>query len=275
MIEQVLMNLVVNARDAMPSGGRLLIRTETVKLADLAGFTSPDARKGHFALMTVFDNGTGMSEETLKHVFEPFFTTKEVGKGTGLGLATVFNILKRHEGWIELDSQVGVGTAARVYLPLHLGVPNAKPKAEAEPTVSTGKETILLAEDDASVRSVAERVLHKAGYRVLQAENGQQALERWASHKGRIDLLLTDMIMPEGLTGLDLAQRLRRQKPGLKVIIMSGYVSSENSQGIAADDGIFYLSKPFETDTLTNLVRRRLDEENAASHFEPGLGRKF
>jgi PAS domain S-box-containing protein len=274
MIEQVIMNLVVNSRDAMPSGGRLLIRTDTVKVADLSGLTSPHARKGEFATMTIFDNGSGMSEETLKHAFEPFFTTKDVGKGTGLGLATVFNIVKRHQGWVEFDSQVGVGTSARVYLPLHIGGAIAKPQPEVHPEVTApGHEIILLAEDDPLVRSMADRVLRKAGYRVAQAQNGQQALELWASHRGKIDLLLTDMIMPEGLTGLDLAQRLRRQKPALKVIIMSGYVSPESGKGIAADDRILYLSKPFETAALTNLVRRHLDDEIAGTQFVPGLGK--
>ena len=259
MIEQVVMNLVVNARDAMPAGGRLLIQTDTVKVDDVASFTSRDARTGTFALLTVSDTGCGMDAGTLEHAFEPFFTTKEAGKGTGLGLATVFNIVKRHEGWIEIASQVGVGTAAKVYLPIRAGSSVAKPKAAPEANIQSGKETILLAEDDSSVRAVAEKVLRRAGYRVIQASSGQQALERWAEHHGEIDLLLTDMIMPEGLTGLDLAQRLRRQKSGLKVIIMSGYVSPDTSEAISADDGIIYLAKPFETATLTKVVRQRLD----------------
>jgi two-component system, cell cycle sensor histidine kinase and response regulator CckA len=259
MIEQVVMNLVVNARDAMPSGGRLLIQTDTVQVDDLGGFTSRDARPGPFALLTVSDTGCGMDQDTLQHAFEPFFTTKEVGKGTGLGLATVFNIMKRHEGWIAIDSKVGLGTAARVYLPIRAGTAVANPKPALEPVLQRGKETILLAEDDPLVRALVQKVLQRAGYRVIQASSGQQALDCWAEHHGEIDLLLTDMIMPEGLTGLDLAQRLRRQKGALKVIIMSGYVSPDASEAIAADDGIFYLSKPFENATLTRVVRQRLD----------------
>jgi two-component system, cell cycle sensor histidine kinase and response regulator CckA len=260
MIEQVVMNLVVNARDAMPEGGRLLILTDTIKVDDLAGFKSRDAHTGTFALLTISDTGCGMDQATLQHAFEPFFTTKEAGKGTGLGLATVFNIVKRHEGWIEIDSKVGSGTAVRVYLPARAGAMAANPKAQIEPTIERGKESILLAEDDPSVRSVAERVLKRAGYRVIAASSGQQALERWAEHHGKFDLLLTDMIMPEGLTGLDLAQRLRRQKTELKVIIMSGYVSPDATLAIAAEDGIFYLCKPFENATLTRIVRELLDE---------------
>jgi two-component system cell cycle sensor histidine kinase/response regulator CckA len=259
MIEQVVMNLVVNARDAMPAGGRLLIQTDTVQVDDLAGFTSREARTGTFALLAVSDTGCGMDADTLGHACEPFFTTKEVGKGTGLGLATVHNIVKRHEGWIEIASKVGVGTAVRVYLPMRAATVEAKPKAGLDPGPQSGKETILLAEDDPSVRLVAEKVLRRAGYRVIQAASGQQALERWAEHQGKIDLLLTDMIMPEGLTGLDLAQRLRRQNGRLKVIIMSGYVAPDATMAMAADDGIFYLSKPFESAMLTKVVRQRLD----------------
>jgi two-component system cell cycle sensor histidine kinase/response regulator CckA len=259
MIEQVVMNLVVNARDAMPAGGRLLIQTDTIKVDDTAGFASRDARTGTFALLTVSDTGCGMDEKTLQHVFEPFFTTKEVGKGTGLGLATVYNIVKRHDGWIEVGSKAGVGTVARVYLPVRADAAVAKPTMALDQGIQSGQETILLAEDDASVRSMADRVLRRAGYHVLQAASGQQALELWAAHRREIDLLLTDMIMPEGLTGLELGQRLRRQNRGLKVIIMSGYVSPDATLTIAANDGIFYLSKPFEGATLTKVVRQHLD----------------
>jgi CheY-like chemotaxis protein len=200
-----------------------------------------------------------MDEATLKRIFEPFFTTKEPGKGTGLGLATVHSIVERHEGWIEVESVVGRGTAFRAYFPASLEGATSVPIRNTDFLVRGGRETVLLAEDDPTVREQAASALGQAGYRVLQAANGQEALTVWSQEEGQVDLLLTDMVMPEGLTGLELAQRLRRQKPGLKVIIMSGYSLELAQQGLPAKDQIVYLPKPFRVLVLNKAVRQCLD----------------
>jgi CheY-like chemotaxis protein len=200
-----------------------------------------------------------MDAPTLQRVFEPFFTTKPEGKGTGLGLATVYGIVKRHDGWIEIDSRVGEGTTFRLYLPLAKSTGIAPTSSPTPLALPRGKETILLAEDDRSVRELVVNVLQRSGYHVVQATTGQQALEAWQAHHAEIDLLLTDLVMPEGLTGLELAQRLRQEKPGLKVVIMSGYLLDQPLETLPAREKILYLSKPFESATLAKIVRAGLD----------------
>ncbi|HEX7509074.1 MAG TPA: PAS domain S-box protein [Polyangia bacterium] len=259
MIEQVFANLVVNARDAMPHGGRIQIKIESRVLSDRDTLAAADARPGTYAVLSVTDSGCGMDALTMGRVFEPFFTTKGEGKGTGLGLAVVYGIVKRHEGWIEVDSTVDIGTTFRVFLPQLLNVTVASEEDLAPASLPRGKEMILLVEDDYVLRDVVAGVLARAGYQVLQAATGQQAIDAWAKQGGRVDLLLTDLIMPEGMTGIELSQRLRRERPNLKVVIMSGHDLDNGLEAMPAQEKILYLQKPFATTTLANTIRRCLD----------------
>ena len=258
MMEQVVMNLCVNARDAMPKGGQLMLRTQRVEVDAEHAKSNPEARVGGFALLAVEDHGCGMDTDTLKKIFEPFFTTKEVGKGTGLGLATVYGIVKQHHGWVEVVSQVNNGTVFRVYLPLSTQ-PVETPAAEsAQGQPAGGSETILLVEDEPSVRHTTATFLRLLGYAVWEAGNGVEALRLWRQHRDRIRLLFTDMVMPEGMTGLDLAEQLRAEKPGLPVIISSGYSIELLGQGGQTAAGITYLPKPCEPEALARTLRARL-----------------
>ena len=259
MIEQVFANLVVNARDAMPHGGRIQIRTESRSISDHDALVSADARPGTFAVLSVIDSGCGMDALTIGRVFEPFFTTKGEGKGTGLGLAVVYGIVKRHDGWLEVDSKVDVGTTFRVYLPQILDVTVASCLERAPAPLAVGKGTILVVEDDQVLREIVAGVLDRAGYQVLKAATGQQAIDAWARQGASVDLLLTDLIMCEGLTGLELAQRLRRERPSLKVVIMSGHILEHGLETVPAQEKILYLQKPFAATTLASTIRRCLD----------------
>jgi len=260
MLEQVLMNLCVNARDAMPKGGRITIATETVQVDEQRATANPDARPGFFVCLSVADTGTGMDEETLKRIFEPFFTTKEVGKGTGLGLATVYGIVAQHKGWVEVASQLGLGTSFRLMLPASTGVV-VNSGAAGPRIVAKGHETILLVEDDASVRWMLLQTLETLGYQVFEAGNGQEAMQLWQTHGPQVDLLFTDMVMPEGMTGLELAEKLRTKKPALKIIISSGYSAEVTQLGVATKEGIVYLPKPYELRVLGAAVRDCLDRK--------------
>ena len=222
-LEQILMNVVVNARDAMPEGGTLLVSTaaETIDAAQAA--RRPQARAGDFVRLCVADSGMGMSEETLSHVFEPFFTTKEVGKGTGLGLATVYGIVAQHDGWIEVVSKVGDGTSISIYLPATEIAPEVLFPVAGEDVLRGGNETILLVEDEPDVRDVVAGILELQGYHVLTAADGPDALALWEEHRSGVDLLITDIVMPNGMKGNELAERLRGESPELKVIFSSGY----------------------------------------------------
>ena len=260
MMEQVVMNLVVNARDAMPEGGKISIATNVADFSDAQVLSGSKRSAGRFVVLTVTDSGQGMDAEILQRIFEPFFTTKEAGKGTGLGLATVHGIVAQHKGWVEVDSEVGVGTTFRIYLPVFEGFQEMVDPPSQPPQIAGGKETILVVEDEASVRGLLVQVLRRYGYAVHEASNGQEAVKQWQVHSSEVDLLFTDMVMPEGITGLELTRRLRELKPGLKVIIASGY-SAELAQKSAMDNaGILYLSKPFEADILAEAVRKCLDQ---------------
>ena len=258
MLELVLLNLAVNARDAMPRGGRITLATETVEIDPERAAAIAHRRTGQFVCLSVSDTGCGMEESTLRQIFEPFFTTKAVGKGTGLGLSTVHGIVAQHRGWIEAESHVGEGTIFRIYLPASDKA--AVNKAAAESTViPKGRETILLVEDDASVRRLVAKASRALGYQVLEASNGQEAITLWRDHSRRIDLLLTDMVMPEGMTGLELAQRVRKEKPDLKIIVSSGYSAEVNQSGKPTAEGIVYLPKPFKMSALGTILRECLD----------------
>ena len=256
MIEQILINLIVNARDAMPQGGSIVITTEAISIDASRVDSHPEAQPGEFVCITVGDTGTGIYPEYLPRIFEPFFTTKEAGKGTGLGLATVYGIVKQHQGWIEVSSQLGSGTTFKIFLPA--GAPGVKqklvPQMKASPAV--GHEKILLVEDDADVRMVARDVLEASGYQIWEASNGLEALNVWKTNASQIDLLLTDVIMPGGLNGRELSDRLRRERPGLKVILMTGY-SPDLMVKIQPQSHI--LTKPFSMEGLTETVRNCLD----------------
>ena len=257
-IEQVVVNLAVNARDAMPTGGTLIIETSNVALDETYAREHAGVAVGDYVLLSVSDTGTGMSEEVKAHLFEPFFTTKEPGKGTGLGLATVYSIVKQHQGHIWVYSELGQGTTFRIYLP------RAKEEVEIREAVSEvtptprGGETVLVVEDNLAVREIAARVLRELGYTVLEAASGAEALQV-ARAQGKLDLLLTDVIMP-GISGSALAKQLVALWPGLKVLFISGYTDDLiASQGIL-EEGMALLQKPFSPEALARKVREVLDK---------------
>jgi CheY-like chemotaxis protein len=257
MIDQMLTCLCLNARDAMSGGGRLSVeaRMEDISAARVKG--KPDARAGGFACLTVADTGCGMDAATQKRLFEPFFTTKDVGQGTGLSLASVHGIVKQHQGWVEVESAPGEGATFRVFLPI-ANLPEAVAPTDPH-ALAGGHESILVVEDDESVRQVLALALRRLGYRVLEAANGVEAVQLWHSHGDRVSLLLTDMVMPEGLTGRELAERLRGLKPNLRVIYTSGYSTEWAHAGGAASPGMRFLGKPYQMAELAKVVRECLD----------------
>jgi CheY-like chemotaxis protein len=259
-MEQVLVNLCVNARDAMPRGGRVAINTVLVNLEALSPVGNPDRRPGRFVCLTVSDTGVGMNAETLGRIFEPFFTTKEVGKGSGLGLSVVYGIVQQHHGWIEAESAPGQGTTFRIYLPHQSGKPEPlTPAPTSQAEIVPGSETILVVEDEAPVRELVCSILQDCGYQVLEAPNGRAALEVWKQHRDRVDLLLTDMVMPEGISGGELADRLVAEKPDLKVLCCSGYSVEFISRHFQASGTASFLPKPYTPAVLTRKVREVLD----------------
>jgi two-component system, cell cycle sensor histidine kinase and response regulator CckA len=260
MVEQVLMNLCVNARDAMPKGGRVEIGFEVVHVDEPQIRSHPDAQPGQFVCLSVADTGCGMDESTRQRVFEPFFTTKGPGKGTGLGLATVHGILGLHKGWVEFQSEPGQGSVFRAFFPA-TAIRASEPLPADEPKLLPGHEIILLVEDEASLRRVTSRGLRALGYNVLEAADGREALKLWTEHHAQIDLLLSDMVMPGGLTGLELAEQLRASMPGLKVIISSGYSAENLTQKIQADPSITRLQKPCAFQALSKTIRQCLDDK--------------
>ncbi|MEW5975736.1 MAG: PAS domain-containing protein [Acidobacteriota bacterium] len=259
MMEQVLMNLAVNARDAMPNGGRLTISLESQDIGGDHVARNSRARAGRFVRLSVKDTGCGIASEILPRIFEPFFTTKEVGRGTGLGLATVFGIVEQHQGWIEVASSVGEGSTFRIFLPA--SETNDKPiQGSVLKSVSGGNETILIVEDEPSVRALARAVLERHGYRVLEAASATEGLKHWEASGGNVDLLLTDLILPGGMSGRELALKLLESKPQLKVIYSSGYSNDMMSQQLQLDPKSNFLQKPYPALGLAAAVRRRLDE---------------
>jgi len=257
-LEQVLLNLAVNARDAMPGGGRLSIGTTRVTFQEEPAERRHRMPAGDYVCLAVADTGVGMDETTQAHLFEPFFTTKEVGKGTGLGLATVYGIVKQSGGYIWVYSEVGHGTTVKVYLPRVPGVAEAPaPAAEPKP-VRGGDETVLLVEDAAPVRALARRILEARGYRVLDAPDGPSALDLSARHGGGIDILVTDVVMP-GMSGRELAERLAPERARMKVLYTSGFTDDAMVRQGVLNAGVAFLQKPFVPDTLARKVREVLD----------------
>jgi CheY-like chemotaxis protein len=260
-IDQIVMNLAVNARDAMPRGGTLTIETQNVMLDATALISDPDqlgVTPGPYVMLSMADTGTGMDTETLSNIFEPFFTTKEKGKGTGLGLATVFGIVKQSGGHIAVESEPNVGTRFRVYFPKADGE-EADIDEKPVPSRLTGGETILLTEDQDEVRAVAREVLRRYGYHVLEARNAGEALLTCERYAQPIHLLLTDVIMPQ-MSGRELAERLAGLRPGMRVLFMSGYAEGALATGGELKPDIAYLPKPWVPEVLARRVREVLDE---------------
>ena len=264
MMEQVIMNLAVNARDAMLNGGRLLIETRREEILNPKVLPSPDARAGKFVCLTITDSGPGIPPEVMPHLFEPFFTTKEVGKGTGLGLATVYGIIKQHEGWVEVSNVPGAGAKFKLYLPEHQNPVSSTPPAVAAARPAGGSETIFLVEDEPALRGVAQKVLQNYGYRVITASSGTDALRLWPAHASEIDLLLTDMVMPDGISGRELARQLQAAKPQLKVLFSSGYSTELVERGLFLKDSRNFLPKPYNPEKLARVVRECLDDQGNA-----------
>jgi CheY-like chemotaxis protein len=259
MLEQVLMNLAVNARDAMPNGGTLTIETGTETMAADSAEKNPEVSPGQFAWMCVSDTGSGIPPENLGKVFEPFFTTKEIGKGTGLGLATVYGIVKQHRGWIALQSKVNEGTAFKIFLPVIAArSKGARPSAVRE-NIRGGHETILVVEDETSLRELVRDILESYGYRVLIADCGAAALGEWQAHRDHIHLLLTDLVMPGGINGRQLAEQLRLEKPKLPIVFTSGYSADVLGPEFRVREGINFLHKPYPPSALARCVRACLD----------------
>jgi PAS domain S-box-containing protein len=256
-LEQIVLNLAVNARDAMPRGGPLTITAELVMIDAKYKEREPDAVIGAFIQLSVADEGCGMDETLRKKIFEPFFTTKEVGKGTGMGLATVDGIVKQHQGWIEVESKPGAGSVFKVFLPVA--------DQEAQKTSESGTDlirvanvqsrTIFVVEDEAPLREMASTILKRLGHQVVVAQDGPEALSLWPHHRGKIDLLFTDMVMPGGMNGRELADRLQSEEPRLRVIYSTGYSTDLFSSGIELVEGVNCLLKPYNATALARAVK--------------------
>jgi signal transduction histidine kinase len=263
MMEQVVMNLAVNARDAMSRGGKLTLKASAVTVTEQTAAGSPDARPGAFVCLTVADTGSGIGPDILPHLFEPFFTTKEVGKGTGLGLATVYGIVKQHQAWIDVQSQPGSGTTFSLFFPLSTDACRRRSDTKPEAAGPCGTETILIAEDEPTLRETVSDILRLHGYRVLVADSGPDALDIWRREQQHVDLLLTDMVMPGGMSGADLAAELLRANPGLKVIYTTGYSPGAAGLKDAIQKGINLLPKPYSPSKLAEYIRNCLDAKGA------------
>ncbi|MCU0723972.1 MAG: ATP-binding protein, partial [Planctomycetes bacterium] len=258
-LEQVLMNLVVNARDAMPRGGTLTVRTENVAVGAEAAGKRPEARAGSFVLLSVEDTGVGMPDETLQHLFEPFFTTKKPGAGTGLGLSVVYGIVRQHGGWIDVSSEPGKGSAFRVYLPAAPGTADEPGGGESPAPASTAPGgRILFVEDDPSIRDFAEKALRRAGYSVRTCASAAEAQDAFEASGGAFDLILSDMIMP-GRGGADLAVALWARQPGLRVVLTSGYTTEGLPASPEGSPLPVFLRKPYSYQDLLRAIRKAME----------------
>jgi signal transduction histidine kinase len=254
-IEQVVMNLAVNARDAMPDGGKLVVRIDNAEVTRAEAAKRPSMPPGSYARISVSDSGHGMDEETKAHIFEPFFTTKEVGKGTGLGLATVYGIVKQSQGFIWVQSEIGKGSTFEIFLPCTAAAPDRRSVTDSAPKLQRHAGTVLIVEDEAGVRDLAHQFLEQAGYKVLQAQDGPNAIEVSERHAGAIELLLTDMVMPR-MSGLEVAKTLLAKRPAMKVLIMSGYSDFQMDAG--GTERHASLAKPFSMLSLVQKVEEVL-----------------
>jgi PAS domain S-box-containing protein len=256
-IEQVLMNLATNARDAMLDGGYLFIETEQVELDETSAKAYDLAKPGTYAVVSVTDSGMGMDEKTRERIFEPFFTTKEVGKGTGLGLATVYGIVKQHNGTVEVESEIGKGSTFRIYLPAQQAAARATPPIDLPP-IKGGTETVLVAEDDETVRKLVASMLEQFGYTVIPAANGEDAVNKFMMNRGKVQLLLLDVIMPKK-SGKEVLEKIRIFSPDIKALFLSGYTADIVSQKGLLDKGWNFILKPVQMNDLLRQVRTILD----------------
>jgi PAS domain S-box-containing protein len=263
-IEQVILNLAVNARDAMRRGGTLAIETRRTSVGEESADLIPGAPAGEYLLLSVSDTGSGMSPEIKARIFEPFFTTKEKGKGTGLGLSTVYGIVKQSRGWISVDSEVGLGTTFRILFPLSGKNAGAPQLSETEERLR-GSETILVAEDDGAVRRVLCQALQRSGYQVLEAGNGQEALAIATAFSGRIHLLVADVVMPQ-LGGIELAAQFTRDRPDASVLWISGF----SDRPLKTGERVAFVQKPFRNKTILSEVRKLLDRSEGGAKQSPG-----
>jgi two-component system cell cycle sensor histidine kinase/response regulator CckA len=270
MLEQVLVNLAVNARDAMPKGGDLIVSTFTTEIDESYVKCRAQASAGTFVCLQVSDSGMGMDAATLERIFEPFFTTKGVGKGTGLGLATVYGIVKQHRGWVEVASQIGMGTTFKVFIPAVLTSVQHTDFITNPEAVRGGSETILVVEDEPALRELVTKVLRNYGYQVLEAAHGKDAIRVWRDTVTKPSLLLTDMMMPEGMTGWELAARIRAESPDVKVLFTSGYSPEIFGTDVQLDARSNFLPKPYHPRLLARTVRNCLDGERP-ERIQPAL----
>jgi signal transduction histidine kinase len=263
-IEQIILNLAVNARDAMPDGGILTLATSNFNLEGKKSSRKIAVDPGEYVALTVRDTGSGMDQQTRRRLFEPFFTTKETGKGTGLGLATVYGIVHQSNGKILVDSAPGKGTTFTIYLPREEGLPEARPRKIVPREQLYGSETILLVEDEEMVRQLAERVLRQYGYNVLTSSRGSRALDMVESHSAPIDLMITDVIMPGGMNGKQLADRMAEKRPEMRVLYISGYTDTSLFRTENPDNQVQLLEKPFSPLVLVRKVRELLEGESTS-----------
>jgi two-component system, cell cycle sensor histidine kinase and response regulator CckA len=261
-VEQVLMNLCINARDAMPNGGAMVIETKNMTLDDKYCTFHPLARPGHYAMLCVSDTGIGMDAVTLDRIFEPFYTTKEQGKGTGLGLATVYGVVRQHGGFVHVYSEPGIGSTFRVYFPASAQVADAQNRAEDSRPVRGGAETVLVAEDHEGLREIAREILTSLGYQVVLAADGEQAVREFQANPARIDLLLLDVVLPK-LSGLEAYGRICEVKPGVPVIFATGYGADIALRDKVHQQGLPVLQKPYTARDLARKVREALDRRSA------------
>ncbi|MGE5567585.1 MAG: response regulator [Rhodospirillales bacterium] len=261
-LEQVILNLAINARDAMPHGGKLTIETAEIEIGNNSSGAPQELAPGRYVVLALSDTGVGMDAEVKSHLFEPFFTTKGKGKGTGLGLSTVYGIVKQCHGEIVIDSEVGRGTTVRIYFPVAEVPGRRHHEVESQSTAAgKGTETILLVEDEEEVRRLAREMLARQGYRVIEAGSGAEAMRIWHKRRGSIDMLLTDVVMPR-MSGRELADKMRESRPDLKVMYMSGYTDDVIARHGVLDSGTAFLSKPFTSEALSRKVRSVLDEKS-------------
>jgi two-component system, cell cycle sensor histidine kinase and response regulator CckA len=262
-LEQVIMNLAVNARDALPGRGKVIIETHPCNLDEAYAATHNEVTPGHYVLLAVTDNGCGMNSATLTQIFEPFFTTKEPGKGTGLGLATVYGIVKQSRGHITVYSEVGVGTTFKIYLPA-IDKPALSSQPEPADALPQGTGTVLLVEDEAPLRALAAEALKRLGYQVLQAGNGLEALVVAEQHRGDIHVVVSDIVMPR-MGGPEFIEKLRRKRSGFSVIFMSGYTEAAVLENANIGKDSILLNKPFSTETLVRKMREVTEAPDASA----------
>jgi CheY-like chemotaxis protein len=275
-IEQAVINLSINARDAMPHGGQLLLGTHQVRVEAENIPAQSEAKPGDYICITVADSGQGMDEVTLQRIFEPFFTTKGVGKGTGMGLAMVYATVQQHKGWINVKSQQGKGTSFSIYLPVCQSPAEEVPTVTAPLPIEDKVEPmrVLLVEDDPAVRRVMQQMLKRSGCSVLESNNAEDGYQKWSAYRQYIDLIITDLVMPGGQTGEDLARRVLQEKPDVNVVYCSGYSPSlfENGNNLIRPEN--FLAKPYDTQKVTNLLRqissnRRIATANLQAVLQP------